>query len=151
MPISIERINKLVCEYYCQDEFDYKVTLEKFHSKTRKREVVQARFFAMLFSKAFTKHTLEVIGKKIGDKDHASVLHGIKTIRNLVSSDKQVKKDHRELIKMIWPYVNDPVITEKDRKEAERFMFNKLTLRLIQKINKFETHLNPEDLKILIE
>ena len=83
--VSIEYIQKVVCDY-----FD--LPLEILKSKTRKREVVQARQISMFFSKKMTKSSLANIGAHCGGKDHATVLHACKTVDNLVSTDKQFKK-----------------------------------------------------------
>ena len=60
-------------------------------SKTRKREIVQARQIAMYFSKSFTKSSLATIGSQIGGKDHATVLHACKTVNNLIDTDKRFR------------------------------------------------------------
>jgi chromosomal replication initiator protein len=83
--ISIDYIQKVVSDYFQLD-------LDTLQSKTRKRHVVQARQLAMFFAKKFTKSSLANIGSKIGDRDHATVLHACKTVDNLVSTDKQFKK-----------------------------------------------------------
>ena len=92
--ITVEFIQKLVCEY-----FD--IPLEKIQSKTRKREIVQARQLALYFSKNFTKSSLANIGSKCGNKDHATVLHACKTVKNLADNDKSFRKYVDELENMI--------------------------------------------------
>jgi chromosomal replication initiator protein len=82
--VSIDYIQKVVCDY-----FDLNIELLK--SKTRKREVVQARQIAMFFSKKFTKSSLANIGAHCGGKDHATVLHACKTVNNLMETDKQFR------------------------------------------------------------
>ena len=79
--VSIDYIQKVVCDY-----FDLNIELLK--SKTRKREVVQARQIAMFFSKKLTKSSLANIGAHCGGKDHATVLHACKTVNNLMETDK---------------------------------------------------------------
>lgn len=82
--VSIEYIQKIVCDY-----FD--LPLDMLKSKTRKREVVQARQIAMYFSKKMTKSSLANIGAHCGGKDHATVLHACRTVTNLADTDKQFK------------------------------------------------------------
>ena len=82
--VSIEYIQKVVCDY-----FD--LAIEILKSKTRKREVVQARQIAMYFSKKMTKSSLANIGAHCGGKDHATVLHACRTVSNLSETDKQFK------------------------------------------------------------
>jgi len=82
--VSIEYIQKVVCDY-----FDLPIELMK--SKTRKREVVQARQIAMYFSKKMTKSSLANIGMHCGGKDHATVLHACRTVNNLAETDKNFR------------------------------------------------------------
>ena len=70
-------------------------------SKTRKREVVQARQISMYFSKKMTKSSLASIGAHCGGKDHATVLHACRTINNLVETDKQFRTYVEDLDKKI--------------------------------------------------
>ncbi len=82
--ITIDFIQKVVCDY-----FDMNVDVLK--SKTRKREIVQARQIAMYFSKNLTSSSLSTIGSVIGGKDHATVLHAYKTVNNLAETNKEFK------------------------------------------------------------
>ncbi|HMU15012.1 MAG: chromosomal replication initiator protein DnaA [Bacteroidetes bacterium] len=82
--VSIDYIQKVVCDY-----FDLPIELLK--SKTRKREVVQARQIAMYFAKKMTKNSLASIGAHCGGKDHATVLHACRTVNNLQETDKQFR------------------------------------------------------------
>lgn len=82
--VSIDYIQKIVCDY-----FD--LPIEMLKSKTRKREVVQARQISMYFSKKMTKSSLASIGAHCGGKDHATVLHACRTVSNLSETDKQFR------------------------------------------------------------
>ncbi|MCZ2443256.1 MAG: chromosomal replication initiator protein DnaA, partial [Flavobacteriales bacterium] len=92
--VSIDYIQKVVCDY-----FDLPIELMK--SKTRKREVVQARQIAMYFAKQYTKSSLATIGSHCGGKDHATVLHACKTVNNLIETDKRFRAYVEELDKKI--------------------------------------------------
>lgn len=92
--VSIDFIQKVVCDY-----FDLPMDLLK--SKTRKREVVQARQIAMFFAKSMTKSSLATIGMHCGGKDHATVLHACRTVNNLMDTDKRFKNYITELEKKI--------------------------------------------------
>ncbi len=83
--VSIDYIQKIVSDYFSMD-------VETLQSKTRKRHIVQARQLAMYFSKKLTKASLASIGRQIGKRDHATVLHACKTVDNLSMTDKQFKK-----------------------------------------------------------
>jgi chromosomal replication initiator protein len=92
--ISIDYIQKVVCNYY-------NIGLELLQSKTRKREIVQARQVAMFFSKSMTKSSLATIGSQIGGKDHATVLHACKTVNNLIETDKRFRLQVDEIEKKL--------------------------------------------------
>jgi chromosomal replication initiator protein len=92
--ITIDYIQKIVCDYF-------NMPVDSLQSKTRKREVVQARQIAMFFSKSLTKSSLTSIGTQIGHKDHATVLHACKTVNNLIDTDKQFKTDVEEIEKRL--------------------------------------------------
>ena len=92
--LTIDYIQKIVCDYF-------NMPVDSLQSKTRKREVVQARQIAMFFSKTLTKSSLSSIGSQIGRKDHATVLHACKTVTNLLDTDKQFKIDVEEIEKRL--------------------------------------------------
>jgi chromosomal replication initiator protein len=92
--VSIDYIQKVVCDY-----FDLPIELLK--SKTRKREVVQARQIAMYFAKKMTKSSLANIGLHCGGKDHATVLHACRTVNNLSETDKNFRKYLEDLDKKL--------------------------------------------------
>jgi chromosomal replication initiator protein len=92
--ISIDYIQKIVCDYF-------NIPVDALNSKTRKREIVQARQLSMFFSKRHTKSSLASIGLHCGNKDHATVLHACKTVLNLIQTDKQFKSYVDELDKKI--------------------------------------------------
>lgn len=90
--VSIDYIQKVICDY-----FD--LSIDTLKSKTRKRNIVQARQLAMYFSKQLTKSSLANIGARCGGKDHATVLHACKTVNNLVDTDKDFRQYVQELEK----------------------------------------------------
>jgi len=92
--ISIDYIQKVISDYF-------NIEVDHINSKTRKREIVQARQLAMYFSKKMTKSSLATIGVHCGNKDHATVLHACRTVNNLIETDKQFKVYVDELEKKI--------------------------------------------------
>jgi chromosomal replication initiator protein len=92
--ISIDFIQKIVSDYF-------NLPLELLKSKTRKREVVQARQIAMFFAKSMTKSSLASIGLQCGGKDHATVLHACRTVNNLIETDKKFRVYIDEIEKKI--------------------------------------------------
>ncbi len=92
--VSIDYIQKVVCDYF-------NMGIDLLKSKTRKREVVQARQIAMYFAKQLTKSSLATIGMHCGGKDHATVLHACRTVNNLMDTDKKFRHYIQELDKKI--------------------------------------------------
>ncbi len=92
--VSIDYIQKVVCDYF-------NMPIDLLKSKTRKREVVQARQIAMYFAKQLTKSSLATIGMHCGGKDHATVLHACRTVNNLMDTDKKFRHYIQELDKKI--------------------------------------------------
>lgn len=84
--VGIENILEAVCE-------QYKLDSSAIHTKSRKREVVVARQVAMYLTKKHTDLSTSKIGKFIGDKDHATVLHACKTIKGQIEVDKELKNE----------------------------------------------------------
>lgn len=92
--ITIENIQKMVCEY-----FD--VPYEKLQQKTRKREIVQARQITMYLAKAFTKNSLKTIGEHFGGRDHTTVIHSCQTVKDLMDTDSVFKENVMELTQKV--------------------------------------------------
>ncbi|MCL4109085.1 UNVERIFIED_CONTAM: hypothetical protein GTU68_030997 [Idotea baltica] len=92
--ISIDAIQKLVCEHLTVD-------VELLKAKTRKREIVQARQISMFFAKELTKSSLKTIGMHFGGRDHSTVIHAVQTVNDLISIDKEFRKNIDEIKKKI--------------------------------------------------
>ncbi|MBS9766765.1 MAG: chromosomal replication initiator protein DnaA [Flavobacteriaceae bacterium] len=88
--ISIDYIQKVVSSYF-------EIDIEKIQSTKRTRDIVQARHLTMYFAKRVTKNSLASIGKKIGNRNHATVLHACKAVENLMETDKQFLKYVKDL------------------------------------------------------
>lgn len=82
--ISMEYIQKLVCEYF-------EVPVDMVKSKTRKREIVQARQISMYLAKSHTKTSLKSIGQFFGGRDHSTVIYACQTVEDLIDTDKKFK------------------------------------------------------------
>ena len=83
--ISLNDIRKEVCNYF-------RLQPDNLLSKTRKREIVQARQIAMYLSRNLTKTSLASIGAQIGGKDHATVLHAYNTVCDLMDTDRRFRQ-----------------------------------------------------------
>jgi chromosomal replication initiator protein len=89
-PITVDEIITKVCEHYKIDE-------SVLHTKSRKREIVQIRQVAMYLAKKHTDISTSKIGYLIGKRDHATVIHACKIMKDLVEIDKDVKTEIEEI------------------------------------------------------
>ena len=95
--LSIEKVQDTVCEYF-------NITRDEIQSKSRKRNIVQARQIAMYLSRNLISNcSLSTIGNEIGGKDHATVLHACSTVSDLMSTDRIFKKYVTDLEAMLVP------------------------------------------------
>lgn len=92
--ITIETIQKMVCEYF---DVSYDILLQK----TRKREIVQARQITMYLAKAFTKNSLKTIGEHFGGRDHTTVIHSCQTVKDLMDTDSLFRENVIELTQKV--------------------------------------------------
>jgi hypothetical protein len=77
------------------------------HKKSRKREIVEARQMCMTYAKNLTTCSLAKIGLNIGGKDHATVLHSVKTVNNLIETDSGYKARYDMILNNILSYVDN--------------------------------------------
>lgn len=70
---------------------------------TRKRQYVEARAIYFKLCRDFTQLSLEQIGKSV-NRDHASVLHGCRSINTWVEVDKRINNNMRILKNKIVNY-----------------------------------------------
>ncbi len=88
--ITIDDILRVVCKHFGLEP-------SAIHTKSRKREVVQARQIAMYLAKNHTDLSTSKIGKFIGNKDHATVLHACKTVKGQLEVDKSFYAEVEEI------------------------------------------------------
>lgn len=89
-PVTIEGIISKVCAHY---DFDESV----IHTKSRKREIVQVRQIAMYLAKKHTDISASKIGMLIGNRDHATVLHACKIVKDLIEVNKSFKSEIEDI------------------------------------------------------
>ena len=89
-PVTIDDILRVVCTHYGLES-------NAIHTKSRKRDVVQARQMAMYLAKTYTDLSTAKIGNLIGNRDHATVLHACKTIKALKDVDKAFQTEMDEI------------------------------------------------------
>jgi len=94
--VTIDKVQKVVCDYF-------NITRDDLLSKTRKRQIVQARQIAMYMSRSLINCSLSTIGAEIGGKDHATVLHACSTVNDLMTTDKTFRQYVADIEKMLVP------------------------------------------------
>jgi chromosomal replication initiator protein len=92
--VTIENIQKTVADYY-------KVRMADLLSKRRSRSVARPRQVAMALSKELTTHSLPEIGDAFGGRDHTTVLHACKRIKELRESEQRMKEDYSNLLRTL--------------------------------------------------
>ncbi len=84
--LSVERIKRGICAH-----FD--LSLEDLVSPTRRRSVARPRQIAMYLCRKHTERSLPDIGRRFGNRDHATVIHAVKTIEDLILRDATIASD----------------------------------------------------------
>ena len=92
--ITIESIQKIVCDYY-------KIRIVDILSAKRSRSIARPRQIAMALSKELTKHSLPEIGAAFGGRDHTTVLHANKKIKELRETESTVEDDYKKLLRIL--------------------------------------------------
>jgi len=92
--VTVENIQKTVADYY-------KVRLADLLSKRRSRSVARPRQVAMALAKELTSHSLPEIGDAFGGRDHTTVLHACKRIKELRDSEQRIKEDYSNLLRTL--------------------------------------------------
>ncbi len=92
--VTIDNIIKTVSEYY-------KIKVAEILSKRRTRSVARPRQMAMTLAKELTNHSLPEIGDAFGGRDHTTVLHAYRTIKNLLETNVDIADDYKNLIRVL--------------------------------------------------
>jgi chromosomal replication initiator protein len=92
--VTIENIQKTVAEYY-------KIRIADLLSKRRSRSIARPRQVAMALAKELTNHSLPEIGDAFGGRDHTTVLHGCKRVKELRETERRVGEDYMNLLRTL--------------------------------------------------
>ncbi|MDR2955511.1 MAG: chromosomal replication initiator protein DnaA [Prevotella sp.] len=92
--ITVNVIESIVCDFY-------NIKNDLIHTASRKRQIVQARQVTMYLSKSYTDMSLAQIGSMIGKKNHATVLHACKTVKEQMEVDKIFREEIEEIEKKL--------------------------------------------------
>jgi chromosomal replication initiator protein len=92
--ISLDNIQRTCAEYY-------KIKLADLMSKRRSRSVARPRQVAMALAKELTNHSLPEIGDNFGGRDHTTVLHACRKIKELREADSDIREDSQNLLRLL--------------------------------------------------
>jgi chromosomal replication initiator protein len=92
--VTIENIQKTVAEYY-------KIRIADLLSKRRSRSIARPRQVAMALAKELTNHSLPEIGDAFGGRDHTTVLHACRRIKELRETERRIGEDYLNLLRTL--------------------------------------------------
>jgi chromosomal replication initiator protein len=92
--VSMDNIQRTVAEYY-------KIKVADLMSKRRSRSVARPRQVAMSLSKELTNHSLPEIGDSFGGRDHTTVLHACRKIKELRETNSDIREDYKNLLRSL--------------------------------------------------
>jgi chromosomal replication initiator protein len=92
--VTIENIQKTVADYY-------KVRMSDLLSPRRSRSIARPRQVAMALAKELTNHSFPEIGEAFGGRDHTTVLHACKRIKELRDEDLRMSEDYSNLLRTL--------------------------------------------------
>ncbi len=92
--VTIDNIQKTVAEYY-------KIRVADLLSKRRNRSIARPRQVAMALAKELTNYSLPEIGDAFGGRDHTTVIHACRKIRELRESDARISEDYGNLLRTL--------------------------------------------------
>jgi chromosomal replication initiator protein len=92
--ISMMNIQKSVADYF-------QLRVPDLLSKRRTRMLARPRQLAMALAKELTEHSLPEIGDAFGGRDHTTVLHACRVVRELVETDGKMREDWDKLVRKL--------------------------------------------------
>ena len=92
--VSIDNIQRTTAEYY-------KIKVADLMSKRRNRSVARPRQVAMALAKELTNHSLPEIGDAFGGRDHTTVLHACRKIKELRDTSSDIREDYQNLLRTL--------------------------------------------------
>ena len=92
--VSMDNIQRTTAEYY-------KIKVADLMSRRRSRSVARPRQMAMALSKELTNHSLPEIGDSFGGRDHTTVLHACRKIKELRETNADIREDYKNLLRSL--------------------------------------------------
>ncbi len=97
MIVKIEQ-KVITCEAILQQVVSaFSIDMKSINSKSRKREIVWARQAAMSLCKKYTTQSVSRIGQVVGGRDHATVLHALKNVEDLLQTEVEFREMYKKV------------------------------------------------------
>ena len=127
----MEKVRKVIEEYFNVD----------ISNPKRQRDIVEARSMYYKICREHLGLKFREIAESVG-KNHASVIHGIKQLNDLIDTDKKVKQDFDIVLNKFEFY-------KIKRKTMTNMQLMKLCNKLTKRVKKLETE--NKDFKLTLE
>ncbi len=88
--LTIDDVKQSVCEHFS-------IKINQLDSRERTQRIAYARQIAMYLSEQLTDNSHVQIGRQIGNRNHATVLHAMKQIHDMIEVDDHVRDDVEEI------------------------------------------------------
>ena len=89
-PITIDEVKQCVCDHF-------KLKVSQLDSRSRTQKIAYARQISMYLANLLTDNSMVQIGADIGKRNHATVIHAIKQIKDQLEVDENLRQDLEEI------------------------------------------------------
>ena len=88
--LTIEDVKQIVCNHF-------HLKINQLDSRERTQRIAYARQIAMYLADQMTDNSRMQIGRVIGNRNHATVVHAVKQIQDMMETEDRVREDVEEL------------------------------------------------------
>ncbi|MCM8758364.1 MAG: chromosomal replication initiator protein DnaA [Candidatus Omnitrophica bacterium] len=92
--VTVQKIQQVVAEYF-------KISLNEMKSQRRVKDLVIPRQIAMHLARELTSSSLTSIAEEFGGKDHTTVIHACKKIKNAIEKDENIRAIVNKIINIL--------------------------------------------------
>ncbi|MBS1709687.1 MAG: chromosomal replication initiator protein DnaA [Armatimonadetes bacterium] len=119
LPLSLDLAEAMVDQYYqsvgiAKPSFDqillmvgkhFQIEVSEIKGISRKAPIAHARHVAVYMTREITGDSWKHIGALFGNRDHTSMMHGYRKIRDMMDRDKELNSSVRMLMRDLYPEV----------------------------------------------
>ena len=93
-PITIDDVKQCVCNMY-------NLKISQIDSRVRTQQIARARQIAMYLASELTGKSHVQVGINIGNRNHATVIHAIKQVKDMMDVDEKTRNEIAEMTSML--------------------------------------------------